>query len=355
MPNFRSGEVTEILDDRDEFQRVLVEMDGDRQGRPVRAFALTGLTGSVMVGDRVVCNTTAVDLGLGTGGWHVVHWVHGRTELISPGGGHIMKLRYTSLQCDAGAAEESWTEDQIEAFDDLGGMPVIACTVHSQLAPVAAAFHKLAPGRRLVHVMTDGASLPLAMSDTVAQLRDSGVLESTITVGHAFGGDREAVAVPSGLLVARHDLAADAAVVSMGPGVVGTGTPLGNTGVEAAAVLQFAAGLGGRGILSVRASEADRRERHSGVSHHVRAILRLCFAPLVAPLVPRIPAADVGSLAEVQRSGQTLLEVATPPVSEWLSELGLAPTTMGRSVDEDLLFFESAAAAGALAAAMLDT
>ena len=30
--------------------------------------------GTVAVGDRVVLNTTAVELGLGTGGWHVVHW-----------------------------------------------------------------------------------------------------------------------------------------------------------------------------------------------------------------------------------------------------------------------------------------
>ena len=54
----------------------------------------------------MVLNTTAVDLGLGTGGWHVVHWNLAREELDEPGPGHIMKLRYTSLQVDAGAAEE---------------------------------------------------------------------------------------------------------------------------------------------------------------------------------------------------------------------------------------------------------
>ena len=52
-------------------------------------------------------NTTAVDLGLGTGGWHVVHWNLARGRLVpSPGPGHIMKLRYTSLQVDTGGAEE---------------------------------------------------------------------------------------------------------------------------------------------------------------------------------------------------------------------------------------------------------
>ena len=41
---------------------------------PSAAYVLTQLTGAVAVGDRVVVNTTAVELGLGTGGWHVVHW-----------------------------------------------------------------------------------------------------------------------------------------------------------------------------------------------------------------------------------------------------------------------------------------
>ena len=71
------------------------------------------------VGDRVVVNTTAVDLGLGTGGWHVVHWNLERDGWDGPGGGHIMKLRYTSLQIDTGAAEEH--DGDVPA--ELGGLP----------------------------------------------------------------------------------------------------------------------------------------------------------------------------------------------------------------------------------------
>ena len=37
-------------------------------------------------GDRVVVNTTAVDLGLGTGGWHVVHWNLARDGVDAAGG-----------------------------------------------------------------------------------------------------------------------------------------------------------------------------------------------------------------------------------------------------------------------------
>ena len=38
------------------------------------AYCLTDLIGPCAIGDRVVVNTTAVDLGLGTGGFDVVHW-----------------------------------------------------------------------------------------------------------------------------------------------------------------------------------------------------------------------------------------------------------------------------------------
>ena len=43
---------------------------------------LTQLTGRVDVGDAVVVNTTAVELGLGTGGWHVVHWNLARDAVV---------------------------------------------------------------------------------------------------------------------------------------------------------------------------------------------------------------------------------------------------------------------------------
>ena len=82
-------------------------------------------------GDEVVVNTTAVELGLGTGGWHVVHWNLAGDEWHEPGPGHIMKLRYTSLQADTGAAEEHG--DRRWPWPDLDGLPVVACGLHSQV------------------------------------------------------------------------------------------------------------------------------------------------------------------------------------------------------------------------------
>ena len=59
---------------------------------------------------------------------------------------------------------------------------------------------------------------------------------------------------PSALALARHALDADITVVAMGPGVVGTGTRLGTTALEAAPALDAAAALGGQPVLCARVS-----------------------------------------------------------------------------------------------------
>src|SRR6266568_7607109 len=127
MPSFRSGKVTTLLMERPGLQRVEVDLgDGNE-----RAYVLTQLIGTVAVGDRVVVNTTAVELGLGTGGWDVVHWNLERQEWSEPGPGHEMKLRYTSLQVDAGVSAPPVRKVDM-------GAPMVACFLHSQVAAVAA-------------------------------------------------------------------------------------------------------------------------------------------------------------------------------------------------------------------------
>src|SRR6266540_239736 len=131
MPRFVTAVVEEILSERPGLQRVVTDAG--------RAYALVDLVGPVAVGDEVVLNTTAVDLGLGTGGWHVVHWNLARREWSREGRGHIMKLRYTSLQYDTGAAEE----DHPDLPETLDGLPVVVCSLHSQVGIVAAVVHQL--------------------------------------------------------------------------------------------------------------------------------------------------------------------------------------------------------------------
>lgn len=332
MPAFQTGTVNEVLSERPGLQRV----ETDRG----RAYVLTDLTGPVSPGDRVVLNTTAVDLGLGTGGWHVVHWNLARDAWSQAGPGHIMKLRYTSLQADTGAAEEAHPDLPAR----LDGMPVVVCSLHSQVPCVAAALLAHAPGAHVAYVMTDGAALPLALSDLVAAMVAAGLVATTITAGHAFGGDLEAVSVPSALTLARHAAAADVAIVAMGPGVVGTGSPLGTTAVEQAAVLDAAARLGGRPVAALRMSSADERVRHQGVSHHSTTALELTASRVT------VASPEAGAY----ESDRHDVRVVDPPdVAALLADAGLRVTTMGRGPADDPLFFAAAAAAGALAAALL--
>ncbi len=348
MPAYRSGRVAEILSERPGLQRVRVALDPDPEvddatdagdAGAARAYVLTDLIGDVAVGDDVVCNTTAVEWGLGTGGWHVVHWNLSRRSWRRKGPGHIMKLRYTSLQADTGSAEEH-LEDLPTTLD---GLPVVVCSVHSQVPCVAVALKAADPTARLVYVMTDGASLPLVFSDLVAAMREKGLLDATVTAGHAFGGDLEAVTVPSALALARHQLHADAVVVGMGPGVVGTDTTLGTTAVEVATILDTAAALGGRPVMCLRVSEGDQRERHRGVSHHSRTVLDLVHAPVTVAAHPLLGA----------RGRVDAIEVDEPDTPALLEARGLRVTTMGRGPDEDRAFFQAAGAAGALTAELL--
>ena len=334
MPSFRHATVAEDLGGRPGYAKVRLE-DGSR------AYSLTQLTGPVAVGDEVVVNTTAVELGLGSGGWHVVHWNLSRGAWSEPGPGHLMKLRYTSLQVDTGAVDE---EEGAQSPPRLDATPVVVAGVHSQVAAVAAAIGARRPGTRVGYVMTDGAALPLAMSDLVASLRDASLVHATVTAGHAFGGDLEALNVPSALAVARHRLDAEVVVVAMGPGIAGTGTELGFTGLEAAPALDAAAWLGGRPVACLRMSSGDGRPRHQGISHHSATVLDATRSAVdVAALAGQVPDVRPGG----DRHRWYALDPGDPV--ELLEGAGLRVTTMGRSPDQDRWFFGAAAAAGELA------
>lgn len=343
MPSFRSGPVVEILAARAGLQKVRVDL-GDAE--PERAYVLTQLVGDVAVGDDVVVNTTAVELGLGTGGWHFVHWNLSRRELRVAGPGHIMKVRYTSLQVDAGSTEEHHTE--LRAVTSIDGLAVVAASLHSQVAGAAVAIRDAHPDARIAYVMTDSAALPLALSDLVADLRAAGCLDTTITCGQAFGGDLEAVTLASALAVARTIAAADVAIVAMGPGIVGTGTALGHGGVELAATLDLAAALGGRAIAAVRASDADPRDRHRGVSHHTILALARIAAPGSVVALPARHAARLRS--ELDEGGVSarhqVVEIDAGDVVAAFARRDLEVASMGRAARDDPILHECAAAAG---------
>ena len=64
----------------------------------MKALAYVDMVGQPHVGDRVLLNTTALDLGLGTGGYAIVVALPDRLPADPDGPGHLVKARYTPSQ-----------------------------------------------------------------------------------------------------------------------------------------------------------------------------------------------------------------------------------------------------------------
>lgn len=352
MIRIRRGIVLEVEIRRPGVAGLLVEVEGEKEP----AIAYTSLIGPVRPGDRVVLNTGAVALGLGTGGVHFVIAVEGVEDVDPPAhGGHAMKLRYTPMQHAVAPVEETHRA-ALDAFEGLEGFPVVVASLHSALVPAAVAVRVVRPDARLAYVMTEGGALPIAFSDTVAALRDAGLLATTITCGQAFGGDLEAVNRFSALAAARAVAQADVVVVSAGPGNLGTGSRLGYASIEAGETANAVAALGGRPIVAPRVSFADERERHRGISHHTLTALRV--ATLVGTEIALPPlAAERRDLIERQLEELHLLEIhrlvdveVGDDVEAALRSPPVPLVSMGRSFEDDPDYFRSAAAAAVLAA-----
>lgn len=334
-------------------QRLAVLLDDT--GESSAAVAYPSLSGRCAEGDRVLCNTTAVDLSLGTGGEHFVVARAGEgVSLDDPVPGHIMKLRYTPMQRDVTVVEEpaSGFHEVMAAARSLDGMPVACCGLHSQVPLVAAAIRERLPGARLAYVMTDEASLPLAVSRLVPRMREVGLIDATITAGQAFGGETEAVNVYSALLAARHVAGADIAIVSIGPGMPGTGTPFGHSGIAQGQAINAVSALGGVPVACMRVSFADRRERHVPVSHQTLTALGTVALARALVAVPVLPEPLAGRLEQAlavsgiwKRHEQRVVQVGQLPDTR-----GVEVRSMGRTAEEDPAFFLAAAAAGIVAA-----
>jgi hypothetical protein len=264
-------------------------------GDAVEALAHPPLVGRPEVGDLVLLNVAALDLGLGTGGYALVVALPERLPPDRVGPGHLVKARYTPLQTVVLGADEQDSPSHALLAEagplPAPGVPVIVADLHSSLPAVLAGLLAARPGTRVAYVMTDGGALPLWFSRTVAALADR--LVGTVTVGQAFGGDLEAVTLHSGLLAAAHVLAAEVVVVIQGPGNLGTGTAWGFSGVAAGEAVNAAAAVGARPVAVLRMSEADLRPRHRGVSHHSTTAYGRVALAVADVAVPRSYAALV--------------------------------------------------------------
>jgi Protein of unknown function (DUF3866) len=341
------------------------ELEVTVAGEPVPALAYPPLTGRPEPGDEVLLNTSALDLGLGTGGYALVVAVPGRLPPDREGPGHMIKARYTPLQATVlGVDEQDSPYHRIlREADDLDAIPVVIADLHSALPAVLAGYFgeqdapvSAAAKQTAVYVMLDGAALPIWFSRTAATLRQNGWLAGTVTVGQAFGGDLEAVTLHSGLLAARHVLGADLVVVAQGPGNLGTGTRWGFSGIAAGEAVNAAAVLGGRPVAALRISAADQRDRHRGISHHsLTAYGRVALgrADVVVPDLPGAFGAQVAAAAETFSSRHNLVRVSVDGLREVLARCPVRLSTMGRGLDDDPAYFLAAAAAGRHAAALV--
>src|SRR5262249_37323454 len=134
-----------------------------------------------------IVNVQALDLGLGSGGFDIVHvnltrglGVADRSEA------NVMKLNFTSLQHTVTPVEDERLCLPVER-------PAAVLALHGQLAALAWAFARAAPGAKLGFVQTEGGALPGGRSRTVRELRERGLLAGHLTAGAAFGGEGEAI------------------------------------------------------------------------------------------------------------------------------------------------------------------
>jgi hypothetical protein len=309
MPlSLRRGIVTTVIEAHDQLARL--EVDG------VACIAYPRVTGAVEVGDEVLVNVQARGLELGSGGFDILYANLTRgIGLEAVRDAHVMALPYTPLQHAVRHVEEEGP-----LADELSGMPVVCCTLHSQVAPACAAL----AGVRVAYVQVGGGALPVSLSDTVRALRERRLIGVAVAVAPCMDGDVQAVNVYSAL--AWCTAHAEVVVCAVGPGIVGTATFLGHGGMAAVEAANAAIALGGRAVIAPRMSDADPRSRHRGLSHHTQAVLQFVRG------APHVPSQEA---------------LAAPGWREACA--GLPLSHMRRGPDEDPAFFAAAFAAGRLA------
>ena len=246
-----------------------------------------------------------------------------------------MKLPYTPLQVAALHAEE---EGGLAAA--LGGMPVVCCSLHSQVAPVCAG---IGEGVRVAYLQLPGGALPVSLSDTVRALKERGLVEVAVAVGACVDGDVACVSIASGARVGRGAGTFDVAVCAIGPG---SSEP---------AALSATAGWPPR-------TRRTRRPRSAAARPCRSRLGRRC--PRAAS--GRLPSHALGARPLLGRGGVRLARrfEALPRASSRTStstsaagarrRAGLPLEHMGRGPDDDPSFFAAAYAAGKLARSRIE-
>jgi hypothetical protein len=322
-----------------------VEVDGERR----RAWADTALLGEMREGDEVVVNVEALDLGLGSGGFDVVHVNLTRgLEGGLQGDAHVIKLNYTSLQHSVDPIElpvRFMPDIAVEGEPERTGeaIPILVLPLHGHLAPAAWAAAQVSPGIEVGYVQTGGGALPGSLSHDVVELRRRGLLCGHVTAAPSYGGEHEAISVAGALEAAARKLGWDAVIAGPGPGIIGSDTTLGHGGISALDTAHASLALGFPTLLSPRLSSADPRDRHRPVSHHTLTVMELLLGGVKVP-VPSGEQTPIAALTAAAGTRHHLRE--TPTDLPGYTSSNLPARTMGRSIAEDPLFFAAALASG---------
>lgn len=292
-------------------------------------------------------NATAVKLGLGTGGFHfVISNFNNIENEINISNGHIMKMKYTPQQVRCLSLEEESNKyhDIFNNFNSLDDKTYIVGSLHSMLEPLVASIKFINPKFKICYIMTDAGALPISFSNTVRRLKNKGLIENTITVGNAFGGDYECINIYTGIIAAKEIIKADITIITMGPGIVGTNTKFGFSGIEQGHILDAITNLGGKSIAIPRISFNDNRIRHKGISHHTITILKEISIYRTTVIFPELEGEKFDYIKKqidinnIQDKHDVIVKNGNI-VKDALDYFKLNPVTMGRSYEKDKEFF----------------
>src|SRR5256885_16216842 len=109
MLKLRRAVVVETGDAHGPEQRLTTEV----QGRRREAIAEISLVGRAQVGDELLVNVQALEMGLGSGGFDIVHANLTRGLDAPASGGGVMKLNYTSLQHAVAAVDDAQADPPV--------------------------------------------------------------------------------------------------------------------------------------------------------------------------------------------------------------------------------------------------
>lgn len=136
----------------------------------------------------------------------------------------------------------------------------------------------------------------------------------------------------------------------MGPGIAGTGTKYGFTGIEQGPILDAVRKLGGNPIAIPRISFADLRERHRGISHHAITIFKEIVNVNVNIPVTIYDKEKFDYIKKQVKDNKlfdkhNIIYLENNKCKEDLDYFNLKARSMGRNYEQDKEFFDAASTA----------